>query len=172
MLYPLDVLYAQSGIAPPAARRVAPGRIPSRQARLLVHAEEMTNRLEEHVGDRLVIRVLATMTRGQSYFRRALLAEESTAKPVAMGAVRLRLDALNARTRARILREREPLGRVLRDGRVGAKSTPAVFFRITPNAELMAVFRMVEPRTLYGRQTRLTQGDTRIGDIVEILSMV
>ncbi len=89
-----------------------------------------------------------------------------------MGAVRLRLEVLNGRTRTRILREREPLGRVLREGGLRARSLPTAFFRITPNAELMAAFGMARPRVLYGRQTRLMNDDERIGDIVEILAGV
>jgi chorismate-pyruvate lyase len=170
MLFPLDVLYARCGVAPPVARPIAPGRLPAAAATLLRHEGEMTQTLERHVGDRLLIRVMATMRNSGSYFRRALLAEEATARPVAMGAVRLTLGALSARARGRILREREPLGRVLREGGMACRSLPVAFFRVAPNAELMAVFGMRKPAALYGRRTRLMHGDTRIGDIVEILS--
>jgi hypothetical protein len=170
MLFPLDVLYARCGVAPPVARRLAAGRLPPVAAALLRHEDEMTQTLERHVGDRLLIRVMATMRRGGSYFRRALLAEETSVRPVAMGAVRLRLGALDDRTRGRILREREPLGRVLREGGMVCRSLPVAFFRLNPNPELMAVFGMRRPDALYGRRTRLMQGDTRIGDIVEILA--
>jgi hypothetical protein len=170
MLFPLDVLYDRCGVAPPKARRVAAERLPAAAAALLRHENEMTGTLERHVGDRLLIRVMATMRKGGSYFRRALLAEETSVRPVAMGAVRLTLGALNARTRARILREREPLGRVLREGGMACRSVPVTYFTLVPNAELMAVFGMRRPDALYGRRTRLMRGDTRIGDIVEILS--
>ena len=43
---------------------------------------------------------------------------------------------------------------------------------ITPNAEMMGVFWMREPRTLYGRQTEIIQRGTRIGDIIEVLPLV
>lgn len=170
MLFPFDVLYVRCGLEPPAAAAIAPSRLPVVAASLLVHENEMTRTLERHVGDRLTIRVLATMRKGGSYYRRALLAEEKTAKPVAMGAVRLALDALNARTRARILREREPLGRVLREGGMACQSLPVAFFRLRPSPELMAAFGMRRPETLYGRRTRLMHGETRVGDIVEILT--
>lgn len=170
MLFPLDELYDCCGIAPPVARRVTPSRMPAAAASLLVHQDEMTSTLERHVGDRLLIRVLATMKKGGSYYRRVLLAEERTAAPVAVGASRLTLAALNARTRARILREREPLGRVLREGGMACHSRPLAFFSLRPNAELMAVFGMHRPETLYGRRTQLMHDGTRVGDIVEILS--
>jgi hypothetical protein len=37
---------------------------------------------------------------------------------------------------------------------------------------MMGVFWMREPRTLYGRQTEMTVGGRKIGDIVEILPLV
>ena len=89
-----------------------------------------------------------------------------------MGAIRIRLDAFSARVRADILRNEVPLGRILRDGGVDFLSRPKVFLSITPNPEMMGVFWMREPRTLYGRQTEVLLGGRRIGDIVEVLPLV
>ena len=124
ILFPLDVLYIRCGLEPPAARAIAPQRLPAVAASLLVHENEMTRTLE----------------------------------------------SLNARTRARILREREPLARVLREGGMACQSLPVAFFRLRPGAEMMAVFGMRRPETLYGRRTRLMHGEIRVGDIVEILT--
>ncbi len=170
ILYPLDALYARCGVAPPVARRVTAGTMPALSARLLVHDGEMTRTLERHVGDRLLIRVLATMRRGRSYFRRVLLADTHRGRPVAVGALRLRLDLLTPRMRRRILQEREPLGRVLREVGSGVTRVPTAFFRVQPNPELMAVFGMAKPAVLYGRQTRLMTGTDRMGEVVEILA--
>ena len=65
-----------------------------------------------------------------------------------------------------------PLGRILRDGGVDFKSVAKVFLAITPNAEMMGVFWMREPRTLYGRQTEVIHHGAQIGDIVEVLPLV
>ena len=132
--YPLDVVYAQAGLAAP--------------------------------------RALSTFHDGASYFRRVLLVHERSARPVEMGAIRIDLDAFAPRIRAAILRNRVPLGRVLRDGGVDYRSRPSAFLSVTPNSEMMGVFWMREPRTLYGRRTEMSVGGRKIGDIVEVLPRV
>ena len=172
ILYPLDVLYARQGVAPPAARKTSPARIPSPYHDLLVHENEMTQTLERHAGGPVAVRVLATSSAGRWYSRRVLLVLESSGRPMAIGAVRIRLDAFNARTRARILQQQVPLGRLLREAAIDYLSRPTAFFEVTPNAEMMGVFWMREAGTLYGRQTQIMLGGARVGDIVEILSLV
>ena len=172
ILYPLDALYARAGIASPVVKRTPAGRIPPPYHSLLVHENEMTFTLERHFGGRLTVRVLTSFSRGQSYFRRVLLALESTGRPVSMGAVRLRLDAFSPRIRARILGEKAPLGRILSEAGIQYGSRPTAFLAVTPNAEMMGVFWMPEPRTIYGRRTQVTVAGEKIGDIVEILPLV
>ena len=65
-----------------------------------------------------------------------------------------------------------PLGRLLRDGGVDYRSRPTAFLAVTPNPEMMGVFWMREPRTLYGRQTEMSIDGRKVGDIVEILPLV
>ena len=170
--YPLDVVYAQAGIAPPLARKVAPGKIPSPYQSLLVHENDMTLTLEAHFGGRVTLRALSTFRERRSYFRRVLLVQEYSARPVEMGAIRIDLMAFRPAIRAQILGNRVPLGRLLRDGGVDYKSRPKLFLAVTPNPEMMGVFWMREPRTLYGRQTEMTLDGRKIGDIVEILPLV
>jgi hypothetical protein len=170
--YPLDVVYAQAGIEAPLARDVEPGEIPPPYRSLLVHERDMTLTLEEHFGGRVTLRPLSTFRDGDSYFRRVLLVQEYSARPVEMGAIRIDLGALPPRVRATILRNRVPLGRLLRDGGVDYKSRPVRFLAVTPNPEMMGVFWMRERRTLYGRQTEMTTDGRKIGDIVEILPLV
>jgi hypothetical protein len=172
ILYPLDVLYARAGVAGPVVKRTTADRIPSPYQSLLVHQNEMTSTLERHFGGRVTVRVLASFSRGRSYFRRVLLALEGTGRPVSMGAVRLRLDVFNPRIRARILGEKVPLGRILSDAGIVYESRPAAFLEVTPNAEMMGVFWMPKSRTMYGRRTQLTVAGEKIGDIVEILPLV
>ena len=47
-----------------------------------------------------------------------------------------------------------------------------MFLAVAPNPEMMGVFWMREPRPLYGRQTELFEGGTKIGDIIEVLPLV
>jgi hypothetical protein len=170
--YPLDVVYAQAGIAPPTARPTRPERIPPPYRSLLVHQRDMTLTLEAHFGGRVTIRPLSTFRAGRSFYRRVLLVQEYSARPVEMGAIRIDLAAFRPKIRAAILANRVPLGRLLRDSGVDFQSIPQVYLAVTPNAEMMGVFWMREPRTLYGRQTEMRIDGRKIGDIVEILPLV
>ena len=170
--YPLDLLYERAGVAPPLVKRIAADRIPPPYSGLLVHQNEMTSTLESHFGGPICVRVLSSFTKGPSYFRRVLLALKDTARPVAMGAVRIRLDVFSATVRARILSQRVPLGRILSEEGVPFRSCPTAFLQLAPNAEMMGVFWMPAAQPLYGRRTQLTLDRDRIGDIVEILPLV
>ena len=172
ILYPLDFVYGRAGVASPAVKRVMPAEIPEPYRSLLVHESDMTITLERHFGGRVTLRPLSTFTVGGSYFRRVLLAQEYSGRPVEMGAIRMKLDVFSPRIRALIHANEVPLGRILRDGGVDFKSIAKVFLEITPNPEMMGVFWMREARTLYGRQTEVIHHGAKIGDIVEVLPLV
>lgn len=172
VLYPLDRVYARAGVTAPKVKVIRPDSIPMPYRTLLVHDIDMTVTLEQHFGDRVTLRPLSTFTSGQSYFRRVLLVQEYSGRPVEMGAIRMRLDAFGPRLRGRILRNEVPLGRLLRDARFDYVSRAIAFLAVTPNPEMMGVFWMREPKTLYGRRTEVIRHGTRIGDIVEVLPLV
>jgi hypothetical protein len=172
ILYPLDFVYGRAGVAPPTVKRIAPQDIPEPYRSLLVHESDMTFTLERHFGGRVTLRPLSTFTVGGSYYRRVLLAQEYSGRPVEMGAIRMKLDVFSPRIRALIHANEVPLGRILRDGGVDFKSVAKVFLEITPNPEMMGVFWMREARTLYGRQTEVLHHGAKIGDIVEVLPLV
>lgn len=172
LLYPLDAAYERAGVVPPKATPLAPADLPSPYRSLLDHERDMTLTLEAHVGGRVALRVLSTFTKGRSYFRRVLLVEESTGRPVEMGAIRITPAAFPARIRAAIQQNERPLGRLLRDGGIDFVSRPKTFLAVTPNSEMMGVFWMREPRTLYGRQTAVFVAGKQVGDIVEILPLM
>ena len=132
----------------------------------------MTLTLEKHFGGRVVLRPLSTLSRGSLYCRRVLLVLEGSGRPVELGAICLKLDAFGRAVTSEIERSELPLGRILRDGGVKYKSEPRAFLAVTPNAEMMGVFWMPEPRTLYGRRTEIIQDGAKIGDIVEVLPLV
>lgn len=171
-LHPLDIAYTRAGLEAPAATPIAPDAIPQPYRSLLVHQRDMTLTLEAHFGGRVALRPLTTFTIGPWYYRRVLLAQEYSGRPVEMGAIRIRLAALPRKVQAEIRRNRVPLGRLLRDAGVDFTSQPREFFAVTPNPEMMGVFWMREPRTLYGRRTEVLLGDRAIGDIVEVLPLV
>jgi len=171
-LHPLDLAYARAGLEPPVARPIGPDGIPQPYRSLLVHQRDMTLTLEAHFGGRVVLRPLSTFVNGPWYYRRVLLAQEYSGRPVEMGAIRIKLAALPRKVQAEIRRNRIPLGRILRDGGVDFTSMPREFFAVSPNPEMMGVFWMREPRTLYGRRTEVLLDGRAIGDIVEVLPLV
>ena len=156
----------------PKVRIIQPKRIPPPYRSLLVHETDMTLTLEQHFGDRMALRPLSTFTRGRSYFRRVLLVQAYSGRPVEMGAIRMRLDTFGRRLRSQILKNEIPLGRLLRDGKFQYQSQVKAYLAITPNPEMMGVFWMREPRLLYGRRTEVLHRGLKIGDIVEVLPMV
>ena len=102
ILYPLDLVYARAGVTLPKVKVVTPKQIPEPYRSLLVHDVDMTMTLERHFGDRVALRPLSTFTVGHSYFRRVLLVQEYSGRPVEMGAIRIRLDAFSQRVQAKI----------------------------------------------------------------------
>lgn len=172
VFYPLDVVYARAGVEIPKVVVVAPGAIPPPYRSLLVHESDMTLMLERHFGGRVVLRALSTFRAGRWYFRRVLLVQEYSGRPVEMGAIRMRLDAFPGGVQRQILKNEVPLGRILRDAGIDYKSEARQFLAVTPNAEMMGVFWMREPRTLYGRRTEVMHRGSKLGDIVEVLPLV
>ena len=172
LIYPLDLVYERAGIDVPHVEAVEPGDIPLPYRSLLVHESDMTLTLERHFGGRVMLRPLSTFTLRGSYFRRVLLVQEYAGQPVEMGAIRMELDAFGEKIRQQIVRNEIPLGRILRDGRFRYESHVKAYLQVTPNPEMMGVFWMREPRTLYGRRTEIVRHGTKIGDIVEVLPLV
>ena len=172
LIYPLDLVYQRAGIDLPQVEEVQPDDIPLPYRSLLVHDSDMTLTLERHFGGRVMLRPLSTFTNRGSYFRRVLLVQEYAGQPVEMGAIRMELDAFGEKIRRQIVKNEIPLGRILRDGRFKYTSRVKAFLRVTPNAEMMGVFWMREPRVLYGRRTEIMRHDEKIGDIVEVLPLV
>ena len=172
ILFPLDSVYARAGIPPPAAEAIGADDIPMPYRSLLVHTNDMTMTLERHFGGRVGLRPLSTFFDGRSYVRRVLLAQEHTGRPLEMGAIRIQVDVFSEPIRRQILESGIPLGRLLRDGGVQYESRPKAFLAVTPNSEMMGVFWMPEPRTLYGRRTEMIHDGAKIGDIVEILPLI
>ena len=172
ILYPLDLAYAHAGVPLPKVREISPRDIPFPYRSLLVHENDMTLTLERHFGGPVMLRTLSTMLSGDWYLRRVLLVQAYSGRPVEMGAIRMRISAFKPRLRTQILKNEVPFGRLLRDAGIEFKSEPRAFLEIEPNPEMMGVFWMREPRTLFGRQTEAFQGGLKVGDIVEILPLV
>ncbi len=171
-LYPLNVVYRRAGVEMPEWRTVDPEEIPSPYRSMLVHDDDMTRTLERHYGGPVMLRALSTFASGAWYFRRVLLVQEYSGRPVEMGAIRMKLDAFGTTLKTQILKNEVPLGRLLVDSRFAYASRVKDYLALAPNPEMMGVFWMREPRTLYGRRTEILHGRSKIGDIVEVLPRV
>lgn len=169
VLFPLDVMCARAGLHPPTAREVTIASIPEPYAGLLGHERDMTGTLERYHAQQLVTRPLSTASRGRWYSRHVLLSSLSTGRPLAVGAIRVRLDVFGSRVQARIRESEQPFGRILSESGMAFVSRPTAYFEIAPNSAILGVFWMVEPLTLYGRRTELSLDGDKIGDVVEVL---
>lgn len=168
---PLELIYARVGLPTPGVAAVTANEIPEPYRSLLVHERDMTVTLEAHHDSRVALRTLATFRDGHWYLRKVLLVDESSGRPVEMGVIEVDLEAFSSSVSGRILEGAVPLGRLLRECGVDYRSRPTAFLAVRPNTDLMGVFWMNEPSTLYGRQTELTLGDSAVGNIVEILPL-
>jgi hypothetical protein len=168
-LYPLDFVYRCAGVGVPDFEPVKAVEIPEPARSLLDHETDMTLTLEAHYGRPIVLRTLCSCVHEDSYFRRVLLVHGPSGRPVEMGAIRIHLNLFRDDVRQRILENHVPLGRILHEENVLRKSRPQTFLRVTPNPEMMGVFWMPEPETLYGRRTVMFIEGAEAADIVEIL---
>ena len=69
----------------------------------------------------VTVRVLSSFSKGGRTSGVCCWSLESTGRPVAMGAVRLRLDVFEPPIRARILGEQVPLGRILSEAGIAIR---------------------------------------------------
>lgn len=168
-LFPLDLAYARAGLTPPSARVIRVTAVPQPYRSLLDHQDDMTQTLERHHGGRVHVRTLLVDEDGPWYLRRVLLSRAASGIPVELGAIRLDLDRFPVRLRRAIRKADVPLGRLLREEGLDFQSAPRSFLAVRPNTEMLGVFWMPAPRTLYGRQTVLLLDGQPAGHIVEIL---
>ena len=121
----------------------------------------MTVTVEDHYGEPIDVRVIATRRDGDSYSREILLELSSNKKVVQFGIVRIHLNCLSEAVRNAILEEKTPLGRVLIEHGVLRYIEPTAFLRIMPKTKLMGWFGMTEPRVCYGRMGVIFCNDCR-----------
>ena len=80
---------------------------------LLVHKTDMTSTLEKFHGEALHIEVLARHVRENEYYREVVLVLNGSKKRVEFGAIKIILDLFPMDAQQEILREQQPLGRIL-----------------------------------------------------------
>jgi chorismate-pyruvate lyase len=170
LLDPLDKIYRNWGLAPPAFRPVEAANLPEPYRNLLVHSDDMTPTLELAYRDRLHLRVMRRRNSGKVELRQVVLVLDRDESPVAFGAIRIHMEHLPEETRSLIREGRLPFGRVLQDTGVEHSSRPLGYFQVLSDAEIGDAFNLSGPHRLYGRRNRLTNASNQsLAEVVEIL---
>jgi hypothetical protein len=137
---------------------------------LLVHKTDMTSTLENFYKGKLRVEALGRHTSGQEYFREVVLRLEHSGRRVEFGAIKILLDLFPAGARQEILRERQPLGRILTESGVEFSSQPRGYFRVVPDHFISRALDLNNPQVLYGRcNTLVDPWERPLAEIVEIL---
>lgn len=168
--HPLDEFYARTGLELPPIKRVSGEQVPEPYRSLLVHQGDMTSTLENFHADRIHLRVVGRDRRNGHYYREVVLQLDGSEKPVEFGAIKINLDLFPAEGQAQILKERHPLGRILKESGMKFSSRPQGYLRIASDALINDVLKLRETQLLYGRRNTLFDAEGRhLAEIVEIL---
>lgn len=169
-IYPLEEFYALRGDAPPVLGRIEAAEVPEPYQSLLVHQSDMTSTLENFYRERLHIEVLARHVVENEYFREVALVLDGSGKRVEFGAIKIILDLFSLDARQEILREQQPLGRILGAFGVAFASRPRAFLRMASNDFIERALYLKGREFLYGRRNTLVDAWERpLAEIVEIL---
>ena len=170
VIHPLDEFCARSGFTLPPLERIDRDLMPEPYKTLLVHQKDMTPTLETFHGQSVHLRVLGRKRRGNEYFREVVLQLEPTEQPVEFGAIKIHLDIFAPAVREQILKERWPLGHILRDYAIPHASRPGAFLRLASDSLINRVLGLTGAQVLYGRRNTLLDAAERpFAEIVEIL---
>jgi chorismate-pyruvate lyase len=166
----LEEFYALHGYPAPDLSRVEAADVPEPARTLLVHRSDMTSTLENFYKETLRIEVMARHTVENKYFRETLLFLEGSGKRVEFGAIKIMLDRFPIEARQEILREQQPLGRILAAFGIVFASRPRAFLRMASDEFIERVLDLKGRQSLYGRRnTLLDAWDRPLAEIVEIL---
>jgi chorismate-pyruvate lyase len=138
-------------VNPPEYEEVPAEAVPQPYHRLLVHEHHMTVTVEAHHRKPVYLRVLQRHRQQSWYARKILLLLVGTEKVVQFGIVRINLDLCSKQVRHEILKENEPLGRILIRHNVLRRIEPTSFLRVIPHQEMMQWFGLDHPEPTYGR---------------------
>ena len=171
--YPLDEFYRRAGLNLPLVECIPREDLPEPYQSLLAHEKDMTPTLEDFHGEAIHLEVLDSVCNQEEVLREVLLVLDASQKPVAFGAIRIRLPLFDAAARTRILEGRLPLGTILKLHGVGHFSRPRAFLKVAPDRVIDEALGPDTSGKLYGRQNLLvTPSGETLAEIVEILPPV
>lgn len=154
-----------------AIEEVSAESVPEPFRRLLVHAGDMTSRLEAFHADTIGLEVLrAEGKNAQTLLREVLLRRMRDGRAVEYGAIEIHLGVFSDALRTQIQEGRLPLGGLLNRSGMAYFSEPSAFFALEPSPALCALLATDGTATLYGRANVLRRMDGHlIAQIVEVL---
>jgi hypothetical protein len=169
-IYPLDEFYAMRGQEAPVLGHIQAADVPEPYHSLLVHQSDMTSTLENFHHEQLHIKVLARRVVENEYFREVALELNGSGKAVEFGAIKIILDLFPIEARQEILREKQPLGRILTAFGIAFASRPSAYLRMASDDFIEGALKLTGRQFLYGRRNTLMDAWERpLAEIVEIL---
>ena len=169
----LDLLaksYERAGRAALIWTPVEASAVPEPYRSLLVHGVDMTSTLESFHNDKLHVELLGRHVNSQEYFREVVLRLDKSGRRVEFGAIKMLLDLFPADARHEILRERQPLGRILTEFGIECSSQPRAFLHLAADDFINRTLGLSGLQFLYGRRNTLVDAWERpLAEIVEIL---
>ena len=168
--HPLEEFYARSGLTLPPLQQIDGEEVPQPYRSLLVHEQDMTSTLEKFHHSPVQVQVLSRQRQGDDYYREVVLQLEGSGQPVEFGAIKIHLGLFPPEARAEILRERWPLGHILKDYSIRYTSRPKAFLRVASDRLISRVLHLTGAQQLFGRRNTLFDAEGRsLAEIVEIL---
>ncbi|MCP3919585.1 MAG: hypothetical protein GY711_28960 [bacterium] len=168
-----DLLSAEPEIAAETSildvDEVEEAAMPEPYRRLLCHTGDMTNVLQEFVGEEIHIRPLHVEQGAETVERRVLLTGAGE-RTVEFGSIRIHLAQFDADARADILACKIPLGAILKRHAVAFRCRPRLFFRLRGSTFLRDAFGVDADTTLYGRVNDMeSEHGAALAEVVEVL---
>ena len=137
ILHPLPLLYEAAAHPLPDFELVDPKLLPAAAHRLLVHAGDMTSKLEEFFADEMTLRVLQCDHTPDHYRREVVLCGSKSALAVEYGAIEIELNSFDETLRSEIVLGHSPLGGLLNRHGIRYRSRPRGFLRVAPDLRLL-----------------------------------
>ena len=144
--------------------------MPEPHRSLLVHATDMTHKLQDYAEQTIHVRPLHVERNGGHLDRRVLLVTDDDDRTVEFGAIRIHLERFAPAAKEDILGCRTPLGAILKKHAIVHICQPQFYFRLSGSAFLKDAFELETDETLYGRLNHiLDESGEPLADVVEVL---
>ncbi|MBX9652700.1 hypothetical protein K2Y11_03685 [bacterium] len=146
-----------------------PEDVPAPYHQLLVHRGHMTETLERHYNDKVVVHPWVIQRNGEMYGRKLDLTLQKTGEVVMTGLMIFNLSFVKENIKQEILEGKTPLGRILISHNVLREVSTGSYLRIEADDPLVSRFHLTEPKPAYGRLATIFCDEKPAVDLVEIV---